>query len=108
MAASPVRLTPVLVSLHSYSRRPPLALTPRRLAANRRNAALSNGPRTPKGKAPVARNAITHGFFAGQERWTERQQRDFADPFAGLCEDFKPRCAEEEISVAMLADWWVR
>jgi hypothetical protein len=116
MAASPVALTPAPVSNHSYtrrpplaySRRPPLALTPRRLAANRRNAARSTGPRTPNGKARVARNAITHGFFAGAERWTEQQQRDFAETFAGLCEDFNPQCAEEEICVATLADCSVR
>jgi len=108
MAASPVRLTPAPVSNHSYLRRPPLALTPRRLAANRRNASRSTGPRTPKGKARVARNAIKHGFFVGAERWTERQHGDFADTFAGLCEDFNPQCAEEEISVATIADSYVR
>ncbi len=108
MAASPVAITPAPVSLPSYSRRPPLALTPRRLAANRRNAARSTGPRTPNGKARVARNAIKHGFFAGAGRWTERQQRDFAGTFAGLCEEFKPQCAEEEICVATVADSHVR
>jgi len=108
MAASPVAITPAPVSLPSYSRRPPLALTARRLAANRRNAARSTGPRTPNGKARVARNAIKHGFFAGAERWTERQQRDFAGTFAGLCEEFKPQCAEEEICAATVADSYVR
>ena len=108
MAASPVRLTPAPVSLHSYSRRAPLALTPRRLAANRRNASCSTGPRTPKGKARVARNAIKHGFFVAPERWSERQHRDFAETFDGLCNDFRPQCAEEEICVATMADSYVR
>jgi hypothetical protein len=35
-----------------------------RAEANRRNAALSTGPRTPAGKAAVARNALKHGAYA--------------------------------------------
>ncbi len=35
-----------------------------KIEANRRNAALSTGPRTDAGKALVARNATTHGIFA--------------------------------------------
>ncbi|MBM3979722.1 MAG: hypothetical protein FJ304_05470 [Planctomycetes bacterium] len=35
-----------------------------KIEANRRNAALSTGPRTDAGKARVARNAVTHGIFA--------------------------------------------
>jgi hypothetical protein len=35
-----------------------------RIEANRRNAALSTGPRTAEGKAIVARNATRHGIFA--------------------------------------------
>ena len=35
-----------------------------KLEANRRNAALSTGPRTTEGKAVVARNATTHGIFS--------------------------------------------
>ena len=34
----------------------------RRLAANRRNARMSTGPRTAAGKARVARNAYRHGL----------------------------------------------
>ncbi len=35
-----------------------------KIEANRRNAALSTGPRTDAGKALVARNATTHGIFS--------------------------------------------
>ena len=34
------------------------------VAANRRNASKSTGPRTPAGKAAVARNGIKHGFLS--------------------------------------------
>src|ERR1700728_3445452 len=108
MAASPVCITPAHVSLPFQSRRPPLALTPRRLEANRRNAARSTGPRTMAGKARVARNAIKHGFFVGPDRWSERQRREFADLFDGLSDDFKPQCEAEEICVATIADSYVR
>ena len=38
-------------------------LTDAKLAANRENAKKSTGPRTPRGKAAVAKNAILHGFY---------------------------------------------
>jgi len=92
----------------SYSKRRPLALTQRRLEANRRNAARSTGPRTAKGKARVTRNAIKHGFFADSARWTAQQHRDFAETFVGLCDDFKPQSEREQICVAVIADSFVR
>jgi len=38
--------------------------TPAKIAANRRNAKLSTGPRTAPGKLIIAQNAIKHGVFA--------------------------------------------
>ena len=38
--------------------------SPAKIAANRRNALRSTGPRTPAGKLVVAQNAIRHGVFA--------------------------------------------
>ena|SRR5688572_4694517 len=40
--------------------------SPDRIAANRRNAAQSTGPRTPEGKLRVAANAVKHGFYAAK------------------------------------------
>lgn len=101
MAACPVSTTPL-------SRRRSMILTQRRLAANRRNAARSTGPRTPAGKARVARNPIKHGFFVAQEKWTPGQHRDFARTLAGLRNDFKPQTALEESCVRTIAQSYVR
>ncbi len=90
------------------SARRPLPLTPRRLEANRRNAAGSTGPRSAQGKARVARNAIKHGFFTAQERWSPSQQHDFATTLEGLRDDFGPCSAFEEGCVRTMAASYVR
>ena len=89
-------------------KRRPLALSERRLAANRRNATRSTGPRTAKGKARVACNPIKHGFFADPARWTDEQQREFAELFVGLRNDFQPQTEREQDCVVILADSYVR
>ena len=106
MAASPICVAPL--PARNRAQRRPLAVTPHRLAANRRNAARSTGPRTAQGKARVARNAIKHGFFAGPERWTSEQQRDFEETLGGLREDFRPHNATEDACVASIAESYVR
>jgi hypothetical protein len=103
MAACPVDLTPL-----APSRRRPLALTHRRLEANRRNARSSTGPRTAQGKARVACNAIKHGFFVAQERWTPAQHDDFATTLNGLRDDLQPQGVLEESCVETIAASYVR
>ena len=99
MAACPAPLSPT---------RRRFVLTPRRIEANRRNAARSTGPRTSAGKARVARNAIKHGFFVAPARWTPQQQRDFQSTYAGLREDFRPNGVGEESCVWTIAHSYVQ
>ena len=56
--------------------------TQARIAANRRNAAKSTGPRTKQGKAIVAQNAIKHGLRARQDLIAGEDPQEFA-----LCRD---------------------
>jgi hypothetical protein len=105
MAASPVGICPSSVSI---LKRRPIALTQRRLEANRRNATRSTGPRTPAGKARVARNAIKHGFFLAQQRWTPGQHRDFEETLAGFRDDLQPQDNIEDSCVRTIAESYVR
>ena len=105
MAASPVSIVPAPVS---NIRRRPLAVTQRRIEANRRNAARSTGPRTAEGKARVARNPIKHGFFVAQDRWTPTQCRDFEETLTGLRDELKPDGILEGGCVVTMAQSYVR
>ncbi len=108
MAACPVAIPSSPASPTSITWRRPIELSSRRIEANRRNASRSTGPRTWKGKARVARNAIKHGFFASTDRWTVRQHREFEDLMAGLREDFQPCDAHEDGCVTTIAASYVR
>jgi hypothetical protein len=47
--------------------------SPKKIAANRRNALKSTGPRTLNGKKRVSTNATRHGFFS---KWLLIQRQD--------------------------------
>jgi len=103
-----VAACPILSAPPSRIWRRPIVVSQRRIEANRRNAARSTGPRTEAGKARVARNAVTHGFFAGAARWTPQQQRDFIDTYDALRDDLRPRGLGEESCVWTLAHEFVQ
>src|SRR5579862_1372424 len=99
---------PNVSALPSRVWRRPIVVSQRRIEANRRNAARSTGPRTSKGKARVARNAIRHGFFAAPSRWTPQYHRDFDATYAALRDDLRPRGVGEESCVWTLAHEYAR
>jgi len=84
--------------------RPP---TDKQLAANRRNAKLSKGPRTKAGKALVRMNPLKHGLTATvipiSKMPSMINPQDYGELVASLTEDFAPRTQAEVILIEMLA-----
>lgn len=89
-------------------------LSTRRLAANRRNARKSTGPRTLSGKLRVSYNPLKHGRYADQSNSTLRalyasmselgeDPEEFSRLRQDLIESFEPQTAAEEILVDDLA-----
>lgn len=89
------------------SRPKKLSLTPERLAANRRNARRSTGPRTPEGKARVAGNSLKHGLYASPQRKSLQalgeSAREFEALRRGLEEEWQPSTWTEGRLVMNLA-----
>lgn len=102
MAASPAQ---VASAFPPKSKRP---LSQRRIEANRRNAMRSTGPRTPEGKARVARNGIKHGIFAAQSHWQDTDRGRFRELRQSLAAEFKPANAREQRCAVTIAAGFVR
>jgi hypothetical protein len=84
--------------------------TNRQIAANRRNAQRSTGPKTEEGKARSSGNALTHGLTAQRNLLDDED----AERFEALCEhlrsELKPVGVLEELCVDRLAQtlWRLR
>ena len=89
----------------------PKRVTEKQLAANRRNALKSTGPRTPQGKAASRWNALKHGVLAkavipGPLADYESRQ-DFDALFRSLREELAPNSVLEEMLVERIAtSYW--
>ncbi len=70
--------------------------TPAQIAANRRNAEKSTGPKTPEGTAASSQNALRHGLTARQIVCREEREEDFAEFRTALCNALAPADAVEE------------
>ena len=81
--------------------------TQKQIAANRRNAQLSTGPKSAEGKEIVSRNAITHGLTASRAVVLPEEEQDFARFRAALEEEWLPQGATEKLHFerALLCGW---
>ena len=73
------------------------------IAANRRNAAASTGPRTPEGRGASSGNATKHGLAAGFRVLTNENQEEFDQLVAEYHRAFAPANVHERFLVEELA-----
>jgi len=81
-----------------------------KLAANRRNAQKSTGPRTPSGKAIASMNAVKHGLTATKPLITGESEADFAGFVDRWLDEIRPTGARQELLAEqiILAAWQMR
>jgi hypothetical protein len=80
-----------------------LMATHKQIAANRRNAQKSTGPRTPEGRAAVRLNGVTHGLTAETLILKTENEADFSALLESLEAEHQPTTPTEETLVAQLA-----
>jgi len=85
--------------------------SPARLAANRRNAQKSTGPRTAAGKRRAALNSQRRGLAPPEIERQLQERGENPQDFRGLYRDlvalFPPHEASDETAVRVLAEtWW--
>jgi hypothetical protein len=89
-----------------------MSTSAKQLAANRRNAKHSTGPKTPEGKARSSKNATKHGLLSqhavittGDEKsgCIVESQADFDLHLENLRESYKPKAYGEELLVQQIA-----
>jgi hypothetical protein len=79
-------------------------VSPKKLAANKRNSQSSTGPRTAAGKAISSRNAVKHGLLSARlTQLNDQNAKDFAHVLAILQQDLQPVGVWEEILVEKIA-----
>ena len=87
-------------------------ISPQKLAANRRNAQLSTGPRSEEGKRQSRRNALKHGIVASALLITAGEgaedPAEFNELVDGLRRDLAPIATLEEMMVEKIAVCWWR
>ena len=84
--------------------------TPKQIAANRQNAKLSSGPRTPDGKQISRMNALKHGIDCTWETACGENKAALAAHMAEYDREFQPLGVVERLLVDLVArkDWMLR
>jgi hypothetical protein len=77
--------------------------TDKQLAANRRNAKLSTGPRTSEGKANIRFNSLRHGLRAASIVLPSENQQDFDNLIGEIEDEFHPQTPSEHFLVQEMA-----
>ncbi len=78
-----------------------------RIAANRRNAEKSTGPRTPEGKAIVAQNAVKHGLWARAAVLKDEDPQEFEQHRSRMLQELAPQGPQEEaLAERIIGLWW--
>jgi hypothetical protein len=88
------------------------ASSKKKIEANRKNARLSTGPRTVRGKRIVSRNALKHGLLAREVIITAGDGQEKSEEFSALqtrlWDYYQPAGAMEEMLVEKIATCWWR
>ena len=81
--------------------------TKAQIAANRRNAKKSTGPKTPEGKATSCMNALRHGLRAEKAVLPNENEEEYAKIHMGLQDLYQPQTIPEQdlVDQAVLAKW---
>jgi hypothetical protein len=84
------------------------SLSPARLAANRANAQLSTGPKTPEGRADVSQNRWRHGLTGEFMTLAWEREEDFQQLVADLRAEHQPSTPTEKLLVDRMAQhYWL-
>ena len=78
-------------------------LSQRQLDANRRNAQLSTGPRTPEGRAAVSLNALRHGLTAQTAVLHNENPEEFQELLDAFLAEYHPAGPTETLLVEQMA-----
>jgi len=87
-------------------------VSPKQLAANRKNGQRSNGPNTPEGKRRASQNSYKHGFFAlrlfPNNEVLARDGADYNRILASLRNHYLPQGDLEDLCVEKIATYSLR